>query len=169
MCPWSSVFCFTYRSIEAMAGIVIGCLTGLLMFITVTVCVCKANRKTAYGGQVTTTTNRRTTVSYTSASNRTHIQPHAQLTESQVNGTVTCEPSALENGNENSSTLPPSYASVMNNPALYQLTGNIQTLCVTQSEHAMTTQYSNLTPTSESSGHNYNPLYVNITTSTSTV
>lgn len=84
----------------------------------------------------------------------TDIQPHAQLNESQEIGTFTCEPSALENGNENSSTLPPSYASVMNNPALYQLTGNIQTLCVTQSEHTMTTQYSNLTPTSESSGHN---------------
>ncbi|XP_063406183.1 uncharacterized protein LOC134689801 [Mytilus trossulus] len=125
-------------SIEAIAGIGIGCLVGLLIFITVTVCVCKANRKTAYGEQVTTT-NRRTTVSYTSTSNSTHIQPHAQLNDSQVNRTATCEPSALENGNENSSTLPPSYASVINNPALYQLTGNIQTLCVTQCEHTMTT------------------------------
>ena len=61
---------FLYRSAGAIAGIVIGCIFTLSVFISVVICVCNTNRRgnnySAYGGQVIRTGQ--PTVSYVTTS-----------------------------------------------------------------------------------------------------
>ncbi|VDI25814.1 Hypothetical predicted protein [Mytilus galloprovincialis] len=154
----------------AIAGIVIGCLVGMGVFITVcVVCVCNANRRsTAYGGQVVT--NPGATVSYISTSNGTvaHVQPNGQpygqpYTQpythpygGQVNSDFAVGQTTPAYSKGNNSAPPPSYTSVVNDSE-HQTTSNVQSPYPTQSDQT-TAHYSDLTPHSDGSEHHYSTI-----------
>ncbi|CAC5422968.1 unnamed protein product [Mytilus coruscus] len=163
-------------SAGAIAGIVIGCLIGIGVFITIIICVCNANRRNAaYGGQVITSTNPGTTVSYISTSNGTHVQPYsqpyAQPYGGQVNGAFTVGQTTPAYSKGNNSAPPPSYTSVVNDPA-HQTSTNVQAPYPTPSEQPTTnvqapyptpsdqttTHYSDLMPHSDGSEHHYSTI-----------
>ncbi|XP_076113247.1 uncharacterized protein LOC143080940 [Mytilus galloprovincialis] len=159
----------------AIAGIVIGSLVGMGIFITVIICVCNANRRsTAYGGQVVTSTNPGATVSYISTSNGTvaHVQPNGQpytqpytqpysqpYTQpygGQVNGAFAVGQTTPTYSKGNNSAPPPSYTSVVNDSG-HQTTSNVQSPYPTQSDQT-TAHYSDLTPHSDGSEHQYSTI-----------
>ncbi|XP_063422371.1 uncharacterized protein LOC134706928 [Mytilus trossulus] len=162
----------------AVAGIVIGSLVGMGAFITVIICVCNAHlRSIAYGGQVVTSTNPGATVSDISTSNGTvtHVQPNLQLYGQpytqpyggQVNGASAVGQTMPEYSKGNTSAPPPSYTSVVNDHG-HQTTANVQSSYPTQSDQT-TSHYSDLTPHSNGSEHNYSTITENNTPSAPSV